>query len=418
MKKILCVVIVFCLFYSIRLDYPPIPYFDEFFYVPAAKAIGDFSGYLQNRHPPLIHLCMALSMNIFGENSWAWRLPSLIFAGGATALAGYFAFLLSGRITLFWLVCALLSMDGLWITQARIGLPNSAMVFFILATLILWWKGHTDLHRRHFYWIFACASAGLAMACKWQGALVVFIPPLYYWFTKKNNSPAILNAATNIPTQHVHKRFPWIYGALAFLLSYLSVFTIIPCIKGMQWIDIFKLQLDIPTHHVFLHSVHRDASMWFTWPFLTRPVWYGYLNLTPGLPIGQQIVTGILCLGNPILFMLFIPSLFWIRKHASHHKNPLSFIAIIGILIFWLPSIIMGKTGLFYHFFPALPFMTILIAIMIDEMWESTSEQLPYIATLLVILIFLAYIFFFPLWTALPINDTYFNQHLWFKSWR
>lgn len=406
--QLLLVSCVFCLFYSFRLGYPAFAYFDEVFYVPAAQALADLSGYTQNRHPPFIHLCMALSINIFGDHAFAWRLPSLIFAGLATALAGYLAQLLTNRASMFWIMVGLLSLDGLWITQARIGLPNSAMIFFILLTVICWYKGHLHLKDRRKFWFIACITAALAGTCKWQGFLVILIPLTFYLFPAhrahlKNSTPKLLF---------------WLAGLLTFICTYFSVFTVILFIDGMSWKDIFLLQLDIPTHHTFLIDIHRDASFWYTWPFLIRPVWYGFYNHTPSLLPQYQIVDGILCLGNPFIFIFFIPAVIFLIWRIKSNSIAFYWITLLGILIFWIPSIIIDKAGLFYHFYPVLPFMFLGIAYLFDQMIHSSEELIKIAGIFLLIIILFSFIFFYPIWTALPISYPYFLQHLWFPTWR
>ncbi len=405
MKKILCVIVVFCALFSIRLGYPPVPYFDEFFYVPAAKAFSHLSGYLQDRHPPLSLLSMSLSMNIVGENSWGWRLPSLLYAGCATALAGYLAFMLSGRQSLFWLVSGLLSLDGIWITQGRIALPNAPMIFFILLTLICWRLGHVNQTQRIKFWIIASVCAGLAAACKWQGALVIFVPILYYVFAQKTD-----RLDGKIP------RYFWIYGILLMILAYLSTFSIVLFIKGMTWVDIFKLQYQLPLPHL-LSDAHRDASYWYTWPFLLRPVWYGVHVRTPDLPMGSQIADAILCVGNPFLFMLFIPALIWIIWQLKRRPSPVLIVSAIGFLVFWIPSMAMGKLAMIYHFYPALVFMVMTIATMLADMLDSKNEAISLSSICLLILIFIGFLFFYPVWTGLPISDTFLRQHIWLPTW-
>ena len=405
MIRVLIVILLFAVIYGVRLNCPPYPYFDESHFVPAGRAIAHLAGYPEVTHPPLGKLFIALGIHVFGNTPWAWRLPSLIFGALATGASGYLAFLLTGSRRMFWLTSFLLVCDGLWITQARIGLVNAPMIFFILASLIFWWRGHLNALKRKWYWVIAGACAGFAMACKWQGILVVIIPFVFYCCLQKDKPLSV-------------KKHFWIYGLLAIVAAYFSTFFIIPFIHGWHWGDILKLQAMIPAYHLHIQNfTHRDASPWYTWPFLIRPVWFGFLNHNPNMPLESQIVDGILCIGNPFVFMLIIPAMILLALNFRRNKDPLSIIVLSGFFIFWLPSGMLNRYTLFHHFYPTMPFVAIAIAVMLDRLVQSEKFMLKILSVGFLVLIALGWAYFLPLWTGLPISYTFFFQHLWLSSW-
>jgi len=390
--------VLFVLAYGVRLNFPPHSYFDESLYAFTARSILHLCGTIDVHHPPLGKLLIALGIHCCGDNTWGWRLPSLICGAAATALSGYLAFLLTGNKRLFWLVSLLLSLDGLWITQARLGQLNAPMIFFIMAALVSWWHARIDPLNRRRYWILSGTCAGLAMACKWQGALVILIPFIY----------EILSPMRNINKM---KTF-WIYLLAAMFIAYFCTFLFIPMMPGWRWIMILKLQAKIIHFFVTLHEPYYYASAWYTWPFLIRPVLLFYSNLS------FDAVSSILCIGNPAIFILIFPAIWWMVRILRRDKTPLSIIALSGFFIFWMSSAFFDQNWtVLIYFYPVLPFAVMAIAVMLDNMWESKQHVQRLLTAFLVFLILLSYFFFFPLWTGFPISPTYFAQHLWLSSW-
>lgn len=404
--RILLITAIFCMIYGYRLNYPGFAYFDEMVHVPAAKELATLSNYTQYRHPPLCHIIMAGFIKILGDHPWVWRLPSLIFAGLSTGLAGYLASLITLRTSTFWFVVSLLMMDGLWITQSRIALPNAEMIFFILASIICWLKGHRNNKYHTRYWTIAFICAAFAGSCKWQGFLVLLVPILFYIF-----SPHERITLKTLPKNFYTTRL------LLIPLIYSAIFSFLLLTPNLTLKDILAIQFEIPRNHLFLTNIHRDASLWITWPFLIRPVWFGTNYHFQSMPENLQIIDGILCIGNPFIFALFIPALIYIFHKISKRSNAYYILIPLGLFVFWIPSFLIGKAGLFNHFYPALPFMIISIAIMIEDLLSSNKDLLSVLGITILILIILGFCFFFPLWTAIPISYQFLMQHLWLPSW-
>ncbi len=139
-------------------------------------------------HPPLAKYTQALSMKIFGENSFGWRLSSAIFGVLVIAATAKLADLLfhDKRVALF--AAASASLDGLLLVQSRVAMNDIHVTFFILLTLIC----YTIYRQRKkkslkvpWIWLFFTAlSAGLAMGTKWSGIYilgVVILAEATYW---------------------------------------------------------------------------------------------------------------------------------------------------------------------------------------------------------------------------------------------
>ncbi len=116
--------------------YPDSFMFDEHHFVENAR------NYIHNKadwndHPPLGKLIIAQSIEMLGDNSVGWRIPSLIF-GFLTIVCGGLAssrlFRSSGA---GWLAAAFLSVDGFLIAYSRAALLDGFLAAGLAMTLLI-----------------------------------------------------------------------------------------------------------------------------------------------------------------------------------------------------------------------------------------------------------------------------------------
>ena len=122
-------------------------------------------------HPPLAKYTQALGMEVFGENSFGWRISSVLFGVLVIAATAGLAHVLFAdrKVTMF--STALASLDGLLLVQSRIAMNDIHVTFFILLTLICYLIYR---QKNTLWWLFlAGLSAGLAMGSKWSGVYVL-----------------------------------------------------------------------------------------------------------------------------------------------------------------------------------------------------------------------------------------------------
>jgi len=192
-----------------RLHEPEQCYFDEVYFPPTGAEIlrGDRAAWQwighENTHPPLSKLLMAAGQGIYGQKNYqnaidgngcwsdsndaedvrrrtdanwlydpiGWRMP------GALAGVGAVVFMYMLARTLFRSEIAglassfLLAADGLVFAHARIGTPDSLVLFFIIGTLYFLVSNR---------WALAGVFLGLGAATKWNAAFIVFPVLLYF----------------------------------------------------------------------------------------------------------------------------------------------------------------------------------------------------------------------------------------------
>jgi dolichyl-phosphate-mannose--protein O-mannosyl transferase len=142
---------------------------------------------------------------------------------------------------------------------------------------------------------------------------------------------------------------------------------------------------------------------------MLKGVWY-YYKTTP-----EGFTEGILAIGNPFLWylggitlLLFLISLpFWVKK--SYRIAPA--FNLLGYGSNFLPWIISSKGGFIFYMLPAIPFYALSLAFLLERMWKSKVGRK--FGWAVVLLTFLAFAFFYPLLTALPVYQESFLRNLW-----
>ncbi|MFA6252859.1 MAG: glycosyltransferase family 39 protein [Patescibacteria group bacterium] len=121
-------------------------------------------------HPPVFFWLQHLSINIFGQNTFALRLPSVL--AGLASL--YLVFLLARRLIsekAAYLALVFLTVQSHHVWISRIGLQDSVVVFFMLLIIYLWLLA---LERQKIYWwLLWGLSLGLGIMTKYTTLIII-----------------------------------------------------------------------------------------------------------------------------------------------------------------------------------------------------------------------------------------------------
>ncbi len=416
--------LIFILFFALiirlyRLKYPTEYYFDEQYHIPAAKLIMRhdlrafewWHGSLETPyvhdwlHPPLAKYFQVISMNLLGVNSFAWRLPSVIFGVMTIGLVYYLGVQVFNK-NVGLLAAFLLSMEGLFFVQSRIAMNDVFVSFWIMIAIVFYYRYIKSNNR--FVFCLVCLFLGLAIATKWSAVflLVGFSIIEFILFIKKRLTIRTL----------LFDIFLLIFMSFGFYL--VSFFPLIKA-KGLSHF----MQLH---HQIIWYQTHRDnrhayASVPYQWFFNIRPVWYykGVLN-------DESKVSNIYALGNPLIFLLsnimvihtiiiYVPLL--IQKRKLNLESKKLFFLFGLYIILWLPWFFSPRIMFFYHYTVAVPLLMIIIGFWINKLFIKPKKYYSTASLLLAIVIM--FMVYYPHWTGLPISKK-FAQNLYFllPSWK
>ncbi len=380
----------------INLQYPATYIFDEVYHAFTARE------YLHNHvaawewwttppsgvayewtHPPVAKYGMVLGMLLFGENSFGWRIGSAV-AGIICILGIYLLTYALSRNTLTANLAAFLtSIEGLHLSQSRIGMNDMYMLVFLI------WSLYAAVKSR---WKWSAILYGLALASKWSAMYGIIPLALLYFY---QNNAKIWHLKSGILCI-VHA----LRCALIAICTYLLTFT--PFIlAGHSWAQLLELHRQMWYYHTHLVATHAYQSVPLQWIFAARPVWY-YVNY--GENLGN-----IYAQGNPLILWLGLAALILSLKKILTFRYSIFFVLYA---IFTLPWIASPRIMFFYHYLPSATFLCVILAIWLAEIPKK------YMLTILAFCA-LAFVLLSPVYYGFPISHLYWDALFkLFPSWR
>jgi dolichyl-phosphate-mannose-protein mannosyltransferase len=409
-------VVAALLLYSWRLGTPDGFVFDEVYHAFTAQQLaqGNTDAYLWDKtpppgvayewtHPALSKLIMQVGIFIFGDNEIGWRSMSALF--GAMGIGLVFS---AGRLMFNRLVgvfaAALLMLDGMWYVQARIGMNDQFLTFFIFASYVslFFYLRRPAAESRRYLWITG-ALLGLAMATKWSAVYSLGAIGLV---VAVREGRLLLEGRSAAPFWKVAVTVGGAFAAVPvviYLGAYVQFFGMGHSIA--QWRE---LQQQMYWYHSGLTATHAWASRWWTWPLMLKPVWY-YVTYTP------ETVAQIFSMGNPLIWWAFLPAVaFALFDWQDKARRSIGLgLVLLGFFSQWLPWFLSPRISFAYHFMPCLPFGVLAVGYALDRLRAPRVVLLGYFLPVLV-----AFVYFFPLYSAWPISKDYAEQHYWMPGWK
>ncbi|MBP7875620.1 phospholipid carrier-dependent glycosyltransferase [Candidatus Woesebacteria bacterium] len=473
-RQVLVLILLFAFFTRLyNVQFPENYYFDEVYHAMTAKLVarndprayewthGDTiepNTYVEWLHPPMAKYAQAAMINLVGENAVGWRLSSVFFGVGVILMTTLLAERLFTNRWLAILSGGLAALDGLLLAQSRIAMNDIHVVFGFLATLYayLWYR------QKPRYWrlLIVGAIIGLTIATKWSGAFVWAIVLLFeaaallqalirQWLTEKLSWMIIVVSFCKQSGVRIVALI--ILPLLIYVGSYLQMF-----LQGKDLAHFYELHQQIFWYQLHLDAQHPYQSKPLEWVLDLRPVWY-FVEYFPNNTRADIYNTG-----NPFIYwgglvaaiatvsMLGSQLIATTRKTVSAklsqtHKSithvalalfpmkasentsfSLTFL-LASYLICWVPWLFSPRIMFSYHYAPAVPLLSILIAFWVARIWSVKlmyhSERLPKILRLLTIIFLIGSFCFFLIWypqaVAIPIASSFKDAvYFAFPSWR
>ena len=399
----LLVAAAFLRFY--KIGHPNEIVFDEVHFVGQARHYLHGEDFL-DPHPPLAKLLIALSIALFGDHSWAWRLPN---AALGTALVGI-TYLLARRMFNSRLVGALAGLfvlcDGMYIVDSRIAVLDIVYVTFgALSYLFLFrFIQQPDGPRRRWTMLWMAIALGLCLSAKLYVPAITFLVVVGFmvWVLIRERMPQPVSAPAPVqaPAARRNRRNQpkakgggappaapknnraWdpllerrIGGAVALVggvsaIVYLAVF--LPHFLLGWWggiADLFAYYGKVVWYEQSVATAtHPYAAPWWSWPLMLRPIAYWQ-----DFPPNGNIVATIWGGGNPASWWGALTAIIIVAFQAIERRSlPRAFLVIcyIGYLGMWIP---IGRTLFLYHYMPAEYVGYIALAAVLAECWEGKA---------------------------------------------
>lgn len=436
--------------------------FDELYF--ANDAHNDLLGQdYFDPEPPLAKLIIALGIKFFGFNSFGWRFMPALFG---TALVPIMYLLARQLLTVrFFAVAAgvLTAFDGMTFVESRTAVIDIIPVALaVLAFLFFHLHLNADTaSRRRWMIVLTGITLGLAIGSKWTALaaygviVVILVLLLILRWTRYDGATAgiaLLSLA--------------LLPAIFYGLSFMRYLTITHGITNLPqpplsfapfhfnpsgaWTEIAEWHKQTWLYHINLKADHIFYSPWWSWPLDFRPVVYYYTGQGLGVDqtTGSTLVAEIFDLGNPVIWWAATVSLIGIiaglpaliRDYRSRGElgreegarrdgaGPVdqrlytSIFILVSFFAAWLPFSRVPRGLFLYHMLGGLPTMFLALALALTylrsvrgylpELAVRFNGAVPAYAYLVMVVGF--FLYFYPLWTGLPLTGDSLNSHVWF----
>lgn len=390
-------------------------------------------------HPPLAKYTQALSIAILGETSFAWRLSSALFGVAVVYLVAHLALTLTKNHTVALLSAFLTSLDGLLLVMSRIAMNDIHVTFAILLTLVIYLKTQpfekaSKNKTNTLYYLLTGIAAGSAMGTKWSGVFVLGIIFFYeglrlleLFFAQPKKvvlSQKIMALLFELVRVFVFLVF---IPVCVYVLSYSQMF-----LQGKDLTHFFELHSQIWGYQNNLAATHTYQSSPSEWVLNTRPVWF-HVVYEPGKRGDIYAHGNSIILWSGLLAVIFF-SVRILKKLLnvtdtkkpfltllSVFRNPLSFI-LMSYYAMWVVWTNSPRIMFFYHYTPAIPFLTIVLAYGLVKLTLLPEKHQPIAQAVTITVILLAVLYFalfIPHWLGIPVKAAFVESvYFMFESWK
>ena len=409
--------------HTFDIDLPPMLYFDEERYVPAARQIL-LHGVNENWvHPNLGKSLMALGIGIFGDHPMAWRLPGAAF--GTLAVMGiYWLALALFKNRRDAMIAALLTaLNQLIFVQSRVatldiyalGLMTPALALFASA-----WCAETPrtfrFSRENGLKLLGSGILfGLGAGAKWISlvplltclALFIFQSRAGLATRLRIGIPALLGVAGLVYLVLLVPMLGMEHPGYAPSVAPSPGTTTSP--HGLYGLfQLVELQGRMFANQLNYFNPHPYFSSWYTWPLQLRPIWYHREIASDHLT-----QSGIILLGNPAILWPGAAAAVLAFWHAIRLRNQAAIFLVatyFPLFTFW--ALIPRSASLFYYYLPASALLGPLIVHAARELrWPKTVLH-AHLALSVAL-----FVYFYPVLANVRLASEAFKSRIWFQSW-
>ena len=401
-------------------------YFDEIYFPRTAYEMLNNLSIYEYTHPPLGKIILSIPIHFFGLTPFAYRLCGNI-AGILIILVIYkIAKQLFKRERYALFSAIIMALDGMHFVQTRIGTVDSLLLLFCLTSFMFFLKylympKEESIKIRKIPLLLSGTFWGMAISVKWTSAFVGL-------------GMGILYLIKTIKDREINLKL-LLWSVLSFIIIPIAIYvaSYIPIINNpnaqlyyayenkngetvSEYITIkdvgsfIKYQKAMYDYHSKLEATHPYTSKWYEWPIMKRPLWF-YIGRFDNDKIGT-----IACMGNPAIWWLSTATAIFTLIYTIIKKDKEGLIILVMIIATWITYAFIGRIMFIYHYFITLPYMMLTIVFTISKLakWKSKVDYcIPALCA-----IFLAFfIYFFPVYSGMPVRLKYIKATEWFNSW-
>ena len=401
-------------------------YFDEIYFPRTAYEMLNNLSIYEYTHPPLGKIILSIPIHFLGLTPFAYRLCGNI-AGILIILVIYkIAKQLFKRERYALFSAIIMALDGMHFVQTRIGTVDSLLLLFCLTSFMFFLKylympKEESIKIRKIPLLLSGTFWGMAISVKWTSAFVGL-------------GMGILYLIKTIKDREINLKL-LLWSVLSFIIIPIAIYvaSYIPIINNpnaqlyyayenkngetvSEYITIkdvgsfIKYQKAMYDYHSKLEATHPYTSKWYEWPIMKRPLWF-YIGRFDNDKIGT-----IACMGNPAIWWLSTATAIFTLIYTIIKKDKEGLIILVMIIATWITYAFIGRIMFIYHYFITLPYMMLTIVFTISKLakWKS---KVDYCIPALCVIFLAFFIYFFPVYSGMPVRLKYIKATEWFNSW-
>ncbi len=359
--------------------------FDEFYYVNVARLLlgvtslpGNFPYVYtpgtprldpNHEHPPIAKLLITLSMYLFGDNGYGWRIPSVVL-GSVTILAFYLLMKkLAGRHKAVPLLATFfLSFENLTFLHSRMATLDISMLAFMVLGFYCYFSGR--------YYLSAIAMM-LSTLSKEPGAFGVIVLITFHF---------LKDSRMGLNMKALSRMLLWLVRYVTtFVVSFLALLTIMDRLWVGYSSPFDHLQY-IASYTEALTSDCPNGIISCPWQWLLNQVEIPYLKGVINTPLGSYFVNFIGAMNPGILFMT-VPAVLYAAYRYQKKREDLTLFIAIWFAVTYLPYfplvLFLRRVTYIFYFLDTIPAVCAAIAYLLIDYDIPFPVVLSYIAVVM-----------------------------------
>lgn len=411
-------------------------YFDEIYHARTAYEMTEGLYCYENTHPPLGKALIAVGVLLFGMNPFGWRFMGVIFGILMLPVIFVFAKRMCKASWATYVTTILFAFDFMHFAQTRIATIDVFVTFFIMLMYYFMYRYtktsfyDTDLKKTWIPLGLCGVTMGFAWAAKWTGfyasagLAILFFYQMWKRYREFRLAAEDADGSTNgMEHRVILGRFkPCIIKTIVFCLVFfvaipvtIYILSYLPFSDGTDRGLVARMLHSIEvmfSYHSTLVSEHPYSSCWYQWPIMYRPIWY-YSGI-----VTDTVHEGISAFGNPLVWWAGIPAFLFMLYLGIKKKDKIAGFLIVAYFSQYLPWVLVTRTTYIYHYFPSVPFITLMLVYTMVKMVQRKPKWLKWMVVYTVLAVVL-FALFYPVLSGYPVEVSYVKTFLkWFGSWQ
>ena len=407
-------------------------------------------------HPPLAKLLIAGSVLIFGDHPWSWRVPNACLGCVLVAVTYLLARRMFGSRLAAAFAATLVLCDGMFLVHSRMAVTDIVyLTFAAIGYLMLFqFVQATNLAAQRRALIFAGVWLGLSLASKFFIPGVAFLLVIAF-LTLSLVPMAGRPDAAEIASRPIGRQIAGAIILVGSVSASVYLVTFLPHFMFGWWSGVGSL------FHYSQEAVWRQrrtvagptdpyASPLWSWPLMLHP--YRYFQETAADGRIATVWGG----GNPLSWWAASVAIAITAAKTVVRPTFAPAFLVVGYLSFWLVLIASPRRLYLYFFMASVYFGYLALGELLAECWRGEASRAQQVALLLAIVpglvlgvdaklgfvsylvlggtytflqsgrqsgIFVcllllaatlaAFVYFFPIWTAMPLEPEAFSARMW-----